>query len=116
ALLGVRIARHADRFDHADAELARDDRRRNETTAGNADHRFERADAVEPPGERARIPMKLVPRDWKDFLRRSRRRIVPLRRAIRLRLAHSFWLRHCHLDPCRGRFAPAISYRPQSPL
>ena len=92
ALGGVVVARHAHRLDQPDVELARDDRRRHQAAAGDADDRLERAGAVEPPGERARIAMELVPRDRKDFLRRR----SPLRR----------------LFACvsLSRFAPALVY------
>src|SRR5262245_38604797 len=84
ALRDVVVARHAYRLDQPDAELARDDRGGHQTAAGYADDRLERAGASEPPRERARITMKLVPRDRKGFLR--------LRLRLRLRLLER--LRH----------------------
>jgi hypothetical protein len=42
-------------------ELARDDRRWDETAAGNGDDGVERAGRSEAPGERARVAVELVP-------------------------------------------------------
>src|SRR5262249_56354307 len=79
ALRDVVVARDAYRLDQPDAELARDDRGRHQTAAGYADDRLERAGASEPPRERARITMELVPRDRKGFLRLRLRVLERLR-------------------------------------
>src|SRR4051794_9300758 len=80
ALRLVAIARNRDRLDDADAELARDDRRRHEPAAGDRDDRVERPGTREPPGKRARIAVKLVPGHGKNFFgglarRKFRRRV-----------------------------------------
>src|SRR5262245_7748475 len=82
ALRDVVVARHAYRLDQPDAELARDDRGGHQTAAGYADDRLERAGASEPPRERARITMELVPRDRKGFLRLRLRLLERLRHRI----------------------------------
>src|SRR5271170_6578362 len=69
ALIGAHIARHANRLDQLDAEFARNDGRRHQTAAGDADDGFERTGPAEPPSERTRIAVKLVPRHRKDFSR-----------------------------------------------
>src|SRR3982074_3667921 len=61
ALDGVVVAPHANRLDQANVELARDDRRRDETAARDADDRLERTGAGQPPDQRARVAMELVP-------------------------------------------------------
>ena len=57
----VVIAGDADRLDQADVEFARDDRRRHQAAAGDADDRLERPRLVQPPGQRARVAVELVP-------------------------------------------------------
>ena len=69
ALPVVIVARDADGIDHAHAEFAGDDRRRHQPAAGDRDHGVERADLVQPPGQRPAIPVKLVPRDRKRLAR-----------------------------------------------
>src|SRR5262249_57197495 len=69
ALRDVIVARDAHRLDQPDAELARDDRGGPQAAAGYADDRLERARAGEPPPERARIAMELIPPDPKGLLR-----------------------------------------------
>jgi hypothetical protein len=83
-VLVVVIRGDADRLDDADLELARDDRRRHEPAAGDADERRERASPGEPPGERPRVAVELLPGDPKGFFARhhapSLLRSTPLRR------------------------------------
>ena len=50
-----------------DAEFARHHGCRDEPAARDADNRTERAGAAEPPRERPRIAMKLIPGNRKDF-------------------------------------------------
>jgi hypothetical protein len=69
ALLVMVIACDADRIDDSHAELARDDCRRHQPAAGDRDHRMERPDLVEPPGQRPAIPVELVPRHRKRLAR-----------------------------------------------
>ncbi|GCC45564.1 hypothetical protein chiPu_0029711, partial [Chiloscyllium punctatum] len=59
ALLVMVVARDADRIDDPQAELARHDRRRHQPAAGDRDHRMERSDFIEPPGQRPAIPVEL---------------------------------------------------------
>src|SRR5262245_7891666 len=79
ALRDVVVARDAHRLDQPDAEFARDDRGGHQAAAGYADDRLERAGAGEPPGERARIAMELIPRDRKGLLRLRLRLLERLR-------------------------------------
>src|SRR5690606_28427127 len=57
----VAIGDDADRLDEADVELARDDRRRYEPSASDADDAAEGPHLREPPGEGARIAVQLRP-------------------------------------------------------
>src|SRR6185312_14374332 len=57
------VAADADGLDEPQAQLARHDRRRHQPAAGDADDGLERPLVGQPPGERARIAMQLVPRD-----------------------------------------------------
>src|SRR5262249_25055169 len=72
ALRCVVVARHAYRIDQADAELAGHDCGRHQAAAGDGNDGVERPGIREPPSERARIAVKLVPRDRKRLLRRQR--------------------------------------------
>src|ERR1700694_3292722 len=69
AACGVIVAGNADGIDHADAKLARDDAPRHCPAAGDRDHRVNRPDLVQPPGQRPAIPVELVPRDRKGLAR-----------------------------------------------
>ena len=64
---GAGIARDAEGFDHPHIQFARHDRRRHQTAAGDADDRRERPGLGQPPGERARIAMELIPGNRKRF-------------------------------------------------
>src|SRR5665213_4009218 len=61
------VAGDAYSIDHANAELARDDRRRHQAATGDCDYGVKRPDLIQPPRQRAAIPVKLVPRDGKRF-------------------------------------------------
>ena len=61
----VVIARDAHRIDEADIELARDDRRRHQPAARHRDDAVPRPELEEPPGERPRMAVQLVPGDGK---------------------------------------------------
>src|SRR4029079_7633771 len=65
----VAVAQHGDRFDHPHVQLARDDGCGNKPTARDADDCLERPGLVQAPCERARVAVKLVPRNGKDLLR-----------------------------------------------
>src|SRR5262249_6114092 len=69
ALRDVVVARDAHGLAQPHAERARSDRGGAQAAAGEADDRLERAGASQPPRERARIAMELIPRDRKGFLR-----------------------------------------------
>src|SRR5437764_6229548 len=84
ALRDMIVARHANRLDQADTELARDNPGWNETPAGDADDCEEWAGTRQPPREGARVPVEFVPR--------NRERLV---RLLRLRGGLSL-LRHGH--------------------
>src|SRR5207253_9499790 len=87
ALRNVVVARHAHRLDQPDAELARNNCGGHEAAARHADDRLEWPGAGEPPGERARVAMELIPRD--------RKRLLRLWLELRLRL----WTRLSHPLP-----------------
>ena len=57
----VAVALHAHGLDQADVQLARDDRRRHKAAARHRHDRLERPGGREPPRQRARVAMKLVP-------------------------------------------------------
>ena len=76
------VAGDTDGIDDAKAEFARDDCRRHQPAAGDRDHRMKRPDLVESPGQRPAIPVELVPRDRKGFVR-------PLLRAQFRSIRHS---------------------------
>jgi len=70
ALIGGATAQmigfHRDRIDHADVQLAADDHGGHQPAAGDADHSlprpaFARTLAIQPPGQRARVAVDLVP-------------------------------------------------------
>ena len=67
ALLGVVVAGNADGIDGAQAQFARNDRGGHQATAGNRDDGMKRADLIQPPGQCAAIPVKLVPRHRKGL-------------------------------------------------
>ena len=71
--LVVVIGGDAHRLDHPDLELSRDDRRRNETAAGDGDDGVEGACRREPPRQGARIPVELVPRNREGLVAGGRR-------------------------------------------
>ena len=68
-LARIAVARDAHGLDHPHIELARHDGGGDETAAGDADDRLERARAGESPSERAGVAMELVPGDRKDLFR-----------------------------------------------
>src|SRR5215469_17838277 len=68
-LASMVIACHAYRLDHPDAQLARHDRGRDETAAGDADNRVKRPRRAQTPSQRPGIAMELVPGYRKDFCR-----------------------------------------------
>src|SRR5579872_3753771 len=69
AELGVVIALHADRIDEPDIELARHDGGRHQAAAGDCDDAAPRSEVEEPPGERARMPVQIVP-GYREMLER----------------------------------------------
>jgi hypothetical protein len=73
----VVVAFHADRIDQADVELPRDDHRGRHAAARDRHDRapgpaFAGPALVQPPGQRARIAVDLVPGDVKALLVRQR--------------------------------------------
>src|SRR4029079_16405544 len=70
ALPGMVVAGNANGIDDANAKFARNDGRRHQPTTGDRNDGMKRPHLVEPPGQRPAIPVKLIPRDWKGFLRR----------------------------------------------
>src|SRR5262249_50911287 len=66
-LPGVIVACDTDCLDHPDAKFPRHDAGRHQPAAGDANDRFEWTGAAQPPRQRARIAMKLIPRDGEDF-------------------------------------------------
>ena len=67
-VLIVVIARDAHGLDQPDLQFARHDRGRHQPAARHAHDRLERPGARQPPRERARIAVELVPRDRKCLL------------------------------------------------
>ena len=65
----VVVGGDADRLDQTNAELARDDRRRHQPAARDADDRLPRALPGKPPRQRAGIAVELVPGDRKRLVR-----------------------------------------------
>ena len=55
------VGRDADGIDHADVELAGDDRRRHHAAASDRDDAAPGAALGQPPGKRAGVAMKLIP-------------------------------------------------------
>jgi hypothetical protein len=69
----VVVGADADRVDEADVELARDDVRRHEAAAGDRDDAAPGPAVGEPPSQRLRVAVELVPGDREVAPRRSRR-------------------------------------------
>src|SRR4030095_2412353 len=69
ALRDVVVARDAHRLDQPDAELAGHDGGGHKAAPRHADNRRERPGTGQPPRQRARIAMELIPRDRKRLLR-----------------------------------------------
>src|SRR5208337_1837040 len=62
---------------HPDVELARHDRRRDEAAPRDRHQRVERAGGGEPPGERARVAVELVPRHREGLFAGGGHRATP---------------------------------------
>ena len=71
-VLVVVVARHAHGLDQPHIQFARHDRRRHQPAARDGDDGLERPGLVQPPGQRARVAVELVPGDGKDFFRARR--------------------------------------------
>jgi len=67
ALRGVVVARDADRLDHPDAEPRAPRSRPHEPATSHTDDRLKRPGLRQPPSERPRVAVELVPRDGKLF-------------------------------------------------
>jgi hypothetical protein len=70
-LIFVIVGGDADRIDQADLELARDNRGRHQAAARDRDDPGPGPHAVEPPGQRPRVAVELVPGDGEVFVGRQ---------------------------------------------
>jgi O-antigen ligase len=100
--LVVVVALDADRLDQPNIELARDDRGRDEPAARDGDNRGERPRRGEPPGQRPRIAVELIPGD--------RKRLLGLRLCLGLRLRHESVSPSARLRASSTRYASSFCF------